>query len=218
MTDSLTAPRRTRIKICGVRRPEDARLATHAGADAVGMILHAPGSKRLIEAEFAMAVAAAVPPLVSKVGVFQNARAPFVAQCARSLRLDLVQLHGQETFDFVRSLEQFRVVKAVRPEEYATWAQAPLPNLVALLLDSPIGGSGVANDWPAIEQAIATTPPRVPIILAGGLKPDTVGSIARRFRPWAVDVSSGVEDANALKSEEKVRAFIDAVRDADHAR
>lgn len=209
------APARTRIKICGVRRPEDAVLAAKAGADAVGMILHAPGSKRLIEAEFAMAVADAIPPLVARVGVFVNARAPFVAQCARALRLDLLQLHGQESFDFVRALDRFRIVKVVRPEEFETWAQAPLPNLAALLLDSPNGGSGIENDWDAVAAAIAQTPPRVPVFVAGGLKPENVAAVVRKIRPWAVDVSSGVEDESNLKSADRVRAFVDAVREAD---
>ena len=93
-----------------------------------------------------------------------------------------------------------------------------LPNLVALLLDSPVAGSGVANDWDAVEAALAAHPPKMPVFLAGGLKPDNVGAVARRFRPYAVDVSSGVEDETGLKSDQLVNAFVNAVRDADITR
>lgn len=202
--------------MCGVCRAEDARAAAAAGADAIGMILHAK-SRRLIEAEYAMAVAEAIPPLVARVGVFVDARAPFVAQCARSLKLDLVQLHGNESVDFVRALPTLSVVKVVRVEEYERWATIQLPNLVALLIDSAAGGSGVANDWDAVADAIARTPPQVPILLAGGLTPDTVGGVAARFRPWAVDVSSGIESEPAIKSVEKMNAFVRAVHEADSA-
>ena len=201
--------------MCGVCRAEDAVAAAAAGADAVGMILHARGSRRLIEAQYAMAVAEAIPPLVARVGVFVDARAPFVANCARSLRLDLVQLHGSETPDFIRSLATFRVVRAVRVAEYEAWATESIPNLVGLLIDSATGGSGEANDWDAVAAAIAKTPPRVPLFLAGGLTPETVGAVAARFKPWAVDVSSGIEAEPMIKSAEKMNAFARAVRDAD---
>jgi phosphoribosylanthranilate isomerase len=208
--------RRTRVKICGVYRPEDAKLAADAGADAIGMILHAK-SPRLIEAEYAIAVASVVPPMVAKVGVFVNAYAPFIAQCARALRLDLIQLHGSETVDFIRALPNFRVVKAIKVDEWDAWANVPLPNLTALLVDSGTGGSGVANDWDAVEAAMKRMPAKVPVMLAGGLTPETVGTVARRFQPFAVDVSSGVEASLCVKSKEKVDGFLRAVRAADGA-
>lgn len=178
------------------------------------MILHAK-SPRLIEAEYAIAVAEAIPPLVAKVGVFHNARAPFIAQCARALKLDLVQLHGEESVDFVRSLSTFRIVKVVRVSEYAAWANITLPNLAALLIDSATGGSGVENDWAAIETLLAEHPPKVPLFVAGGLKPENVGGVVDRLRPYAVDVASGVEARVCEKSPAKIDAFIRAVRDAD---
>ena len=205
---------RTRIKFCGVRRPDDARAAADAGADAVGMILHA-NSHRLIEAEFAKAVAHAVPPLVSKVGVFVNARAPFVADCARALRLELIQLHGNESPDFIRALDRYHVVRAVRPDEWETWHDMKLPNLVALLIDSGPGGTGVPTDWDAVEKMLADRPTESPIILAGGLTPENVGDVVRRFRPFAVDVSSGVEETRGEKSVAKLEAFARAVAEAD---
>ena len=178
------------------------------------MILHAR-SQRLIEAEYAKAVAVAVAPLVAKVGVFVDARAPFVADCARALKLDLVQLHGHESHDFVRALDRYRIVRAVRPDEWDDWRDARLPNLAALLVDSAVGGSGVENDWDAVEAMLRDRPTTLPVILAGGLRPETVGAIVRRFRPFAVDVSSGVEGEPTRKSAEKLAAFATAVRDAD---
>lgn len=207
--------RRTRIKFCGTCRPEDARRATEIGADAVGMILHARNAPRMIEAEVAKAVAAEIGPMVARVGVFKDARAPFVAQCVRGLRLDFIQLHGEESFDYLRALPSFRVIRAIRVSEYETWATAPLPNLAAILLDSGGGGTGEANDWDAIEAAIKKTPPRVPIFLAGGLRPETVGPVVERFGPYLVDVSSGIEERMGEKSPAKMSAFATAVGDAD---
>ena len=178
------------------------------------MILHAK-SPRLIEAEYAMAVAAAIPPLVAKVGVFVDARAPFIAQCARGLKLDLVQLHGSETVDFIRSLATFKVVKSIRVAEYPQWANIVLPNLAALLIDSATGGSGIENDWDEVDALLKANPPKVPVFLAGGLKPENVGSVVERFSPYAVDVSSGVEARVCEKSPTKVAAFVRAVREAD---
>ena len=200
--------------MCGVCRAEDARAAAAAGADAIGMILHAR-SQRLIEAEYAMAVAEAIPPLVARVGVFKDARAPFVAQCARSLKLDLVQLHGSEDVDFIRALPQFDVVRAVRVSEYEYWSRIKLPNLVALLIDGGPGGTGEANDWDAVEAALNAFPPSVPIFLAGGLMPENVGAVAARFKPWAVDVATGIEAEPMIKSASKMNAFARAVREAD---
>lgn len=205
---------RTRIKFCGVCRAQDATAAAAAGADAIGMILHAK-SQRLIEAEYAKAVAVAAPPMVAKVGVFVDARAPFVADCARALKLDLLQLHGHESHDFVRALDRYRVVRVVRPDEWDQWRAAPLANLAALHLDSAVGGSGVPNDWDAVEKLLRDRPTELPVILSGGLTPANVGAIVRRFRPFAVDVSSGVEGEPTKKSVEKLHAFAAAVREAD---
>ena len=205
---------RTRIKFCGVTRADDARAAAVVGGDAVGMILHAK-SHRLIEAEYAKAVAIAVPPLVSKVGVFVNAGAPFVADCARSLKLDLLQLHGHESIDFVRALDRYRIVRAIRPDEWDAWHKVTLPNLAALLIDSGPGGTGTPTDWDAVESMLADRPTKLPVILAGGLTPENVGDVIRRFRPFAVDVSSGVEGEPGRKSVAKLEAFAKAVAQAD---
>lgn len=178
------------------------------------MILHAD-SKRLIEAELAVAVAAAVPPLVARVGVFVDARPPFVTVLARSLRLDLVQLHGTEGVDYIRALPSFRVVKAINVRDWDQWANVRLPNLAALLVDSGSGGTGVANDWDAVDRAMKRSPAQVPVFFAGGLKPESVGDVVRRFAPYAVDVSSGVEEAPGWKGADKVNAFVRSVRDAD---
>jgi phosphoribosylanthranilate isomerase len=200
--------------MCGVCSPEDARLVGTAGADAVGMILYAK-SPRLIDAEHARAVAAAVPPLASRVGVFVDGRTPFIAQCARSYRLDFIQLHGNETPDHVRALPDFRIIKAVRLSQLKDWASLRLENLEMLLIDAGAGGSGEPHDLDALRQALLDHPPALPFVIAGGLTPDNVGEVVRRFRPWGVDVSSGIESSKAVKDPDKIRQFVAAVREAD---
>jgi phosphoribosylanthranilate isomerase len=132
---------RTRIKFCGITDPIDAQVASRCGADAIGMILYAK-SPRLIDADRAVAIARSIPPMVSRVGVFVDANAAFVAQTARALPLDYVQLHGRESLDYVRSLHAFRVIRAVTLDTLDAWRDCDLPNLVALLIDSGPGGTG----------------------------------------------------------------------------
>ncbi len=208
--------RRTRIKICGVRHPEDAALAGEAGADAVGVILHAIGAKRLADVDAARRIFAAVPPFVSRVGVFVDGGSR-VRLLADSLGIDVVQLHGRETPDQAVALMPRRIVKVLRLDEgfgLSGWSKPR--NVVALTLDSG-AGSGHENDWDAVERALANGEPRPPIILAGGLTPWNVGDVVRRFRPWAVDVSSGVEEDDGRKDPKLVEAFIKAVQRADDA-
>lgn len=208
---------RTRIKFCGITDPIDAQLAAKYGADAIGMILHAK-SPRLIDADRAVAIARSVPPLVSRVGVFVNANAAFVAQTARALPLDYVQLHGRETPDYVRSLAKFRVIRALTLDTLDDWRDCDLPNLAAILIDSGTGGTGVANDWDRLEAALRERPVRKPLILAGGLNPESVGGVVERFQPWAVDVSSGVESAPGRKCPDRLSGFARAVARADDSR
>lgn len=208
---------RTRIKFCGITDPIDAQVAARCGADAIGMILHAK-SPRLIDADRSVAIARSVPPLVSRVGVFVDANAGFVAQAARTIPLDYVQLHGHENPDYVRALSAFRVIRAVTLDTLDEWRDCDLPNLAALLIDSGTGGTGIANDWDRLEATLRAHPVRKPVILAGGLNPGSVGGVVERFQPWAVDVSSGVESAPGMKSPEKISDFARAVARADESR
>ena len=222
---------RTRIKICGICRVEDALLAAEAGADAIGISLH-PASPRYVPPEVAGRIVAALPPFVTPVGLFVDAPAEHVNATARRLGLRHVQLHGHEGPADVRAVAA-TVIKAVRvarerfQAELARWRPAgavpDLPNLAGLVLETAgtaePGGTGVENDWEALTAARRAGwfegVPR--IIAAGGLRPGTVAAVVRSVRPWAVDVSTGVEidGQKGRKSEQKVRAFVQAVREAD---
>jgi phosphoribosylanthranilate isomerase len=207
---------RTLIKICGVTRVEDALAAARLGADFVGMVLHADSPRR-IDVERARDIVASLPKHVTPVGVFVNAPAGQLTRTCGALELAHVQLHGDETPEYVDSLAALRVWKVLRadkqlPDRIAEWKDRPIE---AILFDSAHGGSGETNDWAAVleaRDALAGTR----FIAAGGLTPDDVGDVVGSLRPWAVDVSSGVEgDVKGVKSEEKVEAFIRAVRAAD---
>jgi phosphoribosylanthranilate isomerase len=207
--------RRTRVKICGVTSVDDALLAADAGADAVGMILYAPGARRQIDANTAREIVAKLPPYVSAVGVFRDCPATRVRQVLFHVPIDTVQFHGKETPQLVRGIQPSRAMKVLvgdstLPETAHQWAQAIVPNLTGLLIDAPGGGgTGTPNDWEAVASLdLATLPP---VTLAGGLTPETVGDVVRRLRPWAVDVSSGVEEDDGRKSPQLVRDFIAAV-------
>ena len=213
---------RTRVKICGVTTPDDARLAAEAGADAVGIVCFAARSGRKVDIYAAMEIARAMPPGVPLTGVFVDADAKLIRGFVRLVKVAAVQLHGDEPWTRARALAPLPVVKAVGPDlmemRFGQWLESPLDNLAGLLLDSG-GGTGVENDWDRVERLLAgrrspRSPP--PIHLAGGLTPENVGDIVRRFRPHAVDVSSGVEGpTHGRKDADKVAAFIAAVRDAD---
>lgn len=220
---------RTRIKICGVCRVEDARAAAAAGADAIGLVLHPPAA-RFVSDERAAEIIAALPPFVTPVGLFVDALPDEVRESAGRLQLRCVQLHGHEDPACVAALSGLIVLKALRVardtfgRELLLWRKAlgGLPHLRGFVLEtaaSAPGGTGVANDWDFICQCRAEglfngLPP---LIAAGGLTPETVSEVVRRVEPWAVDVSSGVEVAKGIKSGEKLTAFGRAVRDADDA-
>lgn len=224
--------RRTRIKFCGITRPEDAIAAAEAGADAIGLVFY-PRSPRALAVEQAAEIVRRMPPLVTPAGLFVDAATDALLQTAVHVGLRHIQLHGRETPGRVRELINFRVIKSVRVDrsslasELERWHGAArslaLPNLSLLLETSALsadgvpGGSGIQNDWDAIADALAAGQPDgfPPLILAGGLTPENVGDVVRRFRPYAVDVSSGIESAKGIKSAEKMNAFAAAVRAAD---
>jgi phosphoribosylanthranilate isomerase len=223
-------PYRTRIKICGVCRAADAAIAARAGADAIGMIFH-PSASRYIPIERARDILSALPPFVTAVGVFVDASTETIRHTTRELGLRHVQLHGDENPEQIRELMLLTVIKAIRVErdrladDLNVWRDAiramKLTNLAGFVLDTAgtgkAGGAGVANDWDAVRaaQAAGAFDGLPPIIAAGGLNPATVADVIRSIRPYAVDVSSGVESALSSKSEEKIAAFVNAVRRAD---
>lgn len=218
---------RARVKICGVTRAEDARIASEAGADAVGMIFHPP-SRRNISVERGKEIISAIGPFVTPVGVFVDAATPTIADIASALGLRVVQLHGHESAEQVIELGKLglRIVKALRVDdalegELARW-RAEMARVGAVLTGIVLetgstaqsGGSGVPNDFVAIQrhQQLGHFAHLPPMIVAGGLSPETVEEVVRTLRPWAVDVSSGVEASYGIKSPEKIEAFVRGAR------
>ncbi len=201
---------RPRIKICGLTRSEDAAQAVHLGADALGFILW-PGSPRAISPDAARAIAQSVPPLLVRVGVFVNASPHEVAELARFVGLDAVQLHGDEALEHFAAVPA-RVIRAIALESDDDVARASgWPSHVTPLVDAsdPVrrGGTGREADWRLAADLAA----RRPIILAGGLSNANVARAIMAVRPWGVDVSSGVESAPGIKSAAKLEEFFAAV-------
>jgi phosphoribosylanthranilate isomerase len=195
-----------KVKICGIMRPQDAQAAVAAGADALGFVF-APLSRRKLAADEAVALVAGVPAFVSRVGLFMDQAAAEVGQVLEEVPLNLLQFHGSEDAGFCR---QFGLpyIKAVPmgSDGSAERAERDFPDAAALLLDShPVGqagGTGQTFDWSAIPRL------SLPLVLAGGLTPENVRRAVRQVRPWAVDVSSGVEDSPGVKNTEKMRMFV----------
>ncbi len=210
-----------RIKVCGLTRPQDAIAAVEAGADAVGLVFGP--SPRQVTISRAREIVAAMPPFVFVVGVFVNARSATVLRTVVEAGLSAAQLHGDERPAFVRKLHGLRVVKALRVRDRSFVDQVKAfraAGAAAILLDAfseqVRGGSGKRFDWDLVsgarEAGVLDDAP--PLILSGGLTADNVASGIRRVRPWAVDVSSGVEDQPGIKSAEKIARFVSAVRHA----
>jgi len=196
----------TRIKICGITNPDDARTAIELGADAIGFVF-AP-SKRRIEPEQAREIIYSIAPFVTTVGVFMDQRIQEVRRIARRTGIDVVQLHGVEPPSFCAALD-IRVIKRICVNHGATTellAHAMKRYCVSAFLLDPGAGSGNTFDW-EIAQGINR-----PIIIAGGLDPDNVGRVVRALHPYGVDVSSGVEHSPGIKKKEKIKCFIKEVR------
>ncbi len=221
---------RTRIKFCGITRPKDAIAAAVTGADAMGLIFYKK-SKRYVSIAAAREILLSLPPMVCPIGLFVNSPHDEIRDIANTLNLRTVQLHGDEPAEVVAQLPDFAVIKAIHCDSknlgplLQQWrsniAKLNLTNLKGLLLETAgtgeHGGSGIENDWNAIAEVIGSgqVTGLPPFIAAGGLTPENVGGAVRRLRPWAVDVSSGIEQAPGIKSLEIMRRFCTAVRDAD---
>jgi phosphoribosylanthranilate isomerase len=205
---------RTRIKICGITNAADAALAVAAGADAVGVIF-APSPRQVTVAQAAAALAG-VPPLVARVGVFVDPTAEEVSAAVEVCDLTAVQLSGHESPGLCDSLE-VPVLKAIHiGTDFDSQAAEPYRgHAAALLLDTLVpgkaGGTSQAFDW----LTLGVLPGWAPLFIAGGLNPGNVAACIAALRPFAVDVSSGVEASPGIKDAEKIIAFCAAVRDAD---
>lgn len=202
------------VKICGITSPDDARLAVSAGAAAIGVVFW-PSSPRAVDVARAREIVAAVPAPVSVVGVFVN-QVEEARRVAAEVGLGAVQFHGDETVDDCRRMGGVRVIKAVGVrDESAVDAALALPDTVTVLLDAhdPArrGGTGRQIDW-SIARAIAR---RRFTILSGGVTPDNVEQAIAAVRPWAIDVSSGVEQAPGRKDPGKIAALFAALELAE---
>ncbi|WP_136067273.1 phosphoribosylanthranilate isomerase [Modicisalibacter radicis] len=199
---------RTRVKICGLTREEDIDAAVAAGADALGFVLW-PGSARALDPGHLARLAARVPAFVTRVGLFVDQDDEFIRRCTPYL--DLIQFHGDESPEACRRAP-LAWVKALRMREGIDLhaAAEAYREARALLLDAyrpgVPGGTGEVFDWSRIPANLAK-----PVILAGGLTPDNVGEAVRRVRPFAVDVSGGVEAARGIKDPAKLHAFTEHV-------
>lgn len=206
---------RVRVKICGLTRVEDVRAAVDAGADAVGFVF-VPGTPRAVTMEVAASLRRAVPPFVSAVGLFVNADPELVRETVQAVRLDVVQLHGEETPEVASACGRWaRVIKAFRVRGPETLREMPAYDAVAdaYLLDAYVagahGGTGARFDWDLAVEAKALGKP---LILAGGLKPENAAQAVARVGPFALDVSSGVEWSPGIKDAGLIARLMDAVR------
>lgn len=203
-----------RVKICGVTRTQDALCAERAGADAIGLIF-AEGSRRRVSLEQAAAIGAALGPFITRVGVFIDAPLEVVLEAVAAADLQAVQLHGSEDAAYAERLRErlggrVQVIKAVAVGpgfRAADWRGFPAH---ALLVDGLVPGSGEPFDW---ERASGLGE-WGRLILAGGLTPENVAAGIRAFRPYGVDVASGVEAGPGIKDPARVQEFVHAARAA----
>lgn len=204
---------RTRVKICGITRAEDALAAVEHGCDAIGLVFYRP-SPRNVDWQQAEEIAAALPPFVSIVGLFVDAAPSEIEAVLAKVRLDLLQFHGDEAPEACR-LYGVPYMKAVRVKndtnllQYATQYHDTRALLLDAYLPGVAGGTGQVFDWGLIPRQLP-----VPVVLAGGLNPDNVTEAIRLVRPYAVDVSGGVEQTKGIKDAGKIAAFMQGVKNA----
>jgi phosphoribosylanthranilate isomerase len=201
----------TRIKCCGMTRIEDALLAAQLGADAIGVVMTAH-SKRQVSLKQAQAIVEAMPPFVTTVALCLDDDAGFVQEIIDTVRPSLLQFHGSESDEWCKQFGH-PYLKAIAMGEGASalYQLRDHPHAAGLLLDGhglgEAGGSGKVFDWSLMPRDL-----KQPLILAGGLTPANVAEAIRIAKPWAVDVSSGIESAPGIKDPIKLRDFIAAVR------
>jgi len=209
----------TRVKICGITRNEDALMCARMGADAIGLVFYPP-SPRFVTATQAAEIARILPPFVTTVGLFVNPAVEQVAEVLREAHLDLLQFHGDEAPEFCASfgvpwLKAIRVKAGVDLVQYALRYREAKGLLLDAYVEGTPGGTGLSFDWSLIPAELP-----LPIILSGGLAPANVAAAIKQVKPWAVDVSSGVEAVKGIntlkgiKDGAKIAAFMEGVRSA----
>ena len=208
---------RTRVKICGITRQEDALAAVDAGADAIGLVFYEP-SPRSVSIKQAALIAKAIPPFVTIVALFVDPDKSWVERVLENLRIDLLQFHGDEPSSVCEGFHK-PYIKAfrVKPESDFQTEFSAYPSASGFLLDAyrpgMQGGTGETFDW-----SLFPAPNHMPLILAGGLSPTNIASAVRTTQPFAVDVSGGVELEKGIKSPELINQFIAGVNRADTQR
>ncbi|MGC2518544.1 MAG: phosphoribosylanthranilate isomerase [Burkholderiales bacterium] len=205
---------RTRVKICGITRTEDAQAAAAHGADAIGLVFYLP-SPRYVTLDQARAIVGGTPVFVATVAVFVNPSREEVEQVIRECGVTLLQFHGDESPEFCAGFSRPYIKAArIRPGldllKYLSPHAAARAWMLDAFHDDLWGGTGGAFDWSLVPER-----PARPIILSGGLTADNVANAIRRVGPYAVDVSSGVEASKGIKHAAKIAAFISGVRNAD---
>jgi phosphoribosylanthranilate isomerase len=204
---------RTRIKICGITRLEDAKASVRAGCDALGFVFYKE-SPRYIALDAFKVIVKELPPFVTKTGLFVNADPAEIEEAIQSGLVNVLQFHGDETPDFCRQFN-FPYIKAVAVSSSVDLIQyaKDFHDAEALLLDAYHehlkGGTGQTFDWNLIPQSLSK-----PIVLAGGLTVDNVKEAIKKVKPYAVDVSGGVEESKGIKNSLKIQAFIKETQDA----
>ena len=203
----------TRIKICGITCVEDARSAAASGADALGLVFYEK-SPRYVTVQQAVELAKTIPPFVTVVGLFVNPSADEVRNVLRQMPLDVLQFHGEEEPEFCAQfgrpyLKAVRVKLGVDLLQCAARYQGAQGLLLDAFIEGAHGGTGESFDWALIPHL------PLPVILSGGLHGGNVAEAIRQVRPYAVDVSSGVEASKGIKDAAKVAAFINEVKNFD---
>jgi phosphoribosylanthranilate isomerase len=205
---------RTRVKVCGITRIEDARYAASRGADSIGLVFHPP-SRRKLEVEQALEIRRILPPFVTVTALFLDETEDLVARVVHQLRPDCLQFHGSETPEFCEAwlVPYIKSIPMGSVGDPLVYAQA-YESAQGFLLDSNVagrqGGSGDTFDWSRIPPAF-----QQPLILAGGIKPSNVADAIVRVKPWGVDVSTGVEASRGVKNSDLIDQFFDEVKRGD---
>lgn len=205
---------RSRVKICGITSVEDALHAARSGADAIGLLFYDP-SPRAVTPEQAGAIVASLPPFVTTVGLFVDAEPDFVNGVLERVPLDLLQFHGDESPDYCDSfgrpyMKAIRMREGVDLQHEAAGYAAARALLVDAYQPGVPGGTGETFDWGRIPASLEK-----PLVLAGGLNADNVEAAVRQVRPWAVDVSGGVERSKGVKDPERVAQFINNAKQVE---
>ncbi len=204
----------TRIKICGITRDQDLRAVANSGADALGLVFYEKSPRHVSVAQ-ATQLVRAVPPFVTVVGLFVNPTVDYVREVLATVALDVLQFHGEEAPEFCAQfgkpyLKAIRVKAGVDLVECASRYASAQGLLLDAFVEGAQGGTGESFDWALIPQNLP-----LPVILSGGLHADNVAAAIKQVRPYAVDVSSGVEASKGIKDAAKVAAFINEVKQID---